>query len=161
MRIWVYEASSGSGVIVSGKGKIRAHLWGADERVLVSRARALAPGAPVEPAPGDLAGELTAYFVGAKIDLTRRPIDLSGLSPFYRAIYQAVRAIPRGESATYGEIASDAGFPGAARAVGSAMSRNPAPLFIPCHRIRAKNGPGGWTGPPGWKARLLVLETLK
>ena len=81
-------------------------------------------------------------------------------TPFLRKVYAVVRAIPRGRVLTYAEVARAAGSPGAARAVGQAMRRNPTLLFMPCHRVVAAGGLGGFsaTGGTGTKERLLALE---
>ncbi len=71
---------------------------------------------------------LAAWFAGRT---PRVPLDLSGVTSFSRRVYLAVRGIPRGRTRTYGEVACAAGRPGAARAVGRAMARNPVCLFIP------------------------------
>lgn len=86
------------------------------------------------------------------------PLALEG-SPLTKKIYEVVRRIPRGKTLSYGEVADAAGRPGAARAVGNAMSKNPICLFIPCHRVLAANGIGGWGGQGiEQKRRLLRLE---
>ncbi len=84
-------------------------------------------------------------------------------SPFRAAVYHTVRAIPRGETRTYGQVAAAVGKPLAARAVGQAMAHNPIPLVVPCHRVVAANGTlGGFNAPEGvaLKARLLAWERL-
>lgn len=89
------------------------------------------------------------------------PIDLdTRLSPFARAVLAACRAIPRGEVRTYGELAAQIGKPGAARAVGGALRRNPVPLLIPCHRVIRGDGAIGEfnMGGPAVKRRLLQRE---
>lgn len=88
------------------------------------------------------------------------PFDLSGLSPFTRAVLEQTLAIPRGEVRSYGWIAEAIGRPRAVRAVGSALRRNPVPLFVPCHRVvRGSGGLGLYSnGGPEWKARLLRIE---
>jgi len=89
------------------------------------------------------------------------PLDLGHLSPFYRQVYQAAREIPAGTTRSYGEIAAQLGRPGAARAVGQALKRNPLPLLVPCHRVLAANGQlGGFSGGRGLatKRRLLEIE---
>lgn len=88
-------------------------------------------------------------------------LDLSPLTPFCRRVYAAARAIPAGATLTYGELAARAGEPGAARAVGQAMARNPFPLIVPCHRVTAAGGrAGGFSarGGVGTKFRLLRIE---
>jgi methylated-DNA-[protein]-cysteine S-methyltransferase len=106
-------------------------------------------------------GLLTAYFEGQSVDLSDVPLDLSGITAFRLRIYQALRAVPRGRVVDYGELASAAGSPRAARAVGQAMAHNPLPLFVPCHRVVAASGRiGGFSAPGGaaTKRRLLELE---
>jgi methylated-DNA-[protein]-cysteine S-methyltransferase len=71
---------------------------------------------------------LKAWFQGGD---PRVPLDLSSATPFQRRVYEAVRRIPPGRTLTYGQVARAAGRPGAARAVGNAMARNPICLFIP------------------------------
>jgi len=77
---------------------------------------------------------------------------------FYGKVLQKVRAIPYGKTRTYGEIAAALGNPGAARAVGGANRSNPIPIIIPCHRVVAANGLGGYSGGPDIKAKLLEHE---
>ena len=99
---------------------------------------------------------LKDWFAGAE---PRVPMEVEG-TPFTRKIYEVVRRIPRGRVKTYGEVADAAGRPGAARAVGAAMANCPIGLFIPCHRVVAANGLGGFGGDEGLKLkkRLLALE---
>ena len=86
-------------------------------------------------------------------------VDLAGLPGFTRRVLGAARAIPAGTTITYGELARRAGSPRACRATGQAMARNPVPLVIPCHRVVAASGRGGYAGGPAMKARLLALES--
>ncbi|MDI6870216.1 MAG: methylated-DNA--[protein]-cysteine S-methyltransferase [Bacillota bacterium] len=86
-------------------------------------------------------------------------LDLEGFSPFARAVIDAARAILPGEVLTYAELASRAGRPGGARAIGQAMHGNRLPLFIPCHRVVASGGHlGGFGDGLAQKVRLLVHE---
>jgi len=78
--------------------------------------------------------------------------------PFHQQVYRAMGAIPTGETRTYGQLAAQAGRPAAARATGSACSRNPMPIAVPCHRVVSASGIGAFSGGPGWKAHLLALE---
>jgi methylated-DNA-[protein]-cysteine S-methyltransferase len=112
------------------------------------------PGAAVPDPAGaprrdrSVARRLDDYFAGGA-DLVDVPVDLddAGLSDLQRHVLLTVRAeIPYGETATYGEVAELVGRPGAARAVGTAMARCPVPLFVPCHRVVAANGLGGYGG---------------
>ncbi len=85
--------------------------------------------------------ELASYFAG-RLRRFRAPVDLSlAGTPFSRDVLRAVMEVPYGELRTYGDVASAAGRPGAARAAGSALARCPIELFVPCHRI-VPSGPG-------------------
>ncbi|HXX94340.1 MAG TPA: MGMT family protein, partial [Planctomycetota bacterium] len=77
-----------------------------------------------------------------------------------RRVFEVVRAIPAGQVRTYAWVARAAGRPGAARAVGTAMAQNPICLLIPCHRVVASTGLGGYSaaGGLGTKRRLLARE---
>jgi methylated-DNA-[protein]-cysteine S-methyltransferase len=98
---------------------------------------------------------------GEPSDLSAAPLDMSAVSEFYRQVYEAARRIGAGCTLTYGEIASEIGMPGAARAVGQALGRNPFPIIIPCHRVVAAGGKlGGFSahGGTATKMRLLAIE---
>lgn len=95
-----------------------------------------------------LDGDLTEFTV---------PLDLK-TTPFYARVLSEVRQIPYGKTRTYGEIAAALGKPGASRAVGGANASNPIPLFIPCHRVLASNGLGGYALGLPIKIKLLRLE---
>lgn len=80
-------------------------------------------------------------------------------TPFLAAVRSAAQAIPPGKTVTYAELAARAGHPGAARAVGQAMARNPFALLVPCHRVvPASGGQGGYRWGTGRKRRLLEWE---
>ena len=106
--------------------------------------------------------KLMAHLAGHRQDFTDLPVDLSGLTPFQRQVAVVLRATKPGQTISYGEVALLAGRPGAARAVGQAVKANPILILVPCHRVVAAKGPGGWSafGTPERKARLLELETL-
>jgi methylated-DNA-[protein]-cysteine S-methyltransferase len=105
----------------------------------------------------DLADEIVAYVEGIG-PLPDAELDLSGFTDFQRDVYSAVQGIPRGQTLTYGEVAILAGRPGAARAVGQAMARNRHLILVPCHRVVARGGLGGFgCGLPA-KKRLLKAE---
>jgi methylated-DNA-[protein]-cysteine S-methyltransferase len=98
---------------------------------------------------------------GKPADLTTIGLDLEGVSPFHRRVYEAARAIPPGATLSYGELAARLGMPGGARAVGQALGRNPFPIVVPCHRVLAAGGRiGGFTANGGiaTKLRLLSIE---
>lgn len=101
--------------------------------------------------------QVTAYLAGRRpsFDL---PLDLRGGGEFVEGVRAVVAAIPYGETMTYGGVAAAAGRPRAARAVGNVMNRNPVPLFIPCHRVVAVSGRGGFASGTELKGKLLDLE---
>jgi methylated-DNA-[protein]-cysteine S-methyltransferase len=103
---------------------------------------------------------LMSHLAGHRQDLSDIPLDLSGLTPFQLQVAGILRASRPGQTISYGEVALLAGRPGAARAVGQAVKANPILILVPCHRVVAANGPGGWSsfGSPERKARLLELE---
>jgi methylated-DNA-[protein]-cysteine S-methyltransferase len=87
-------------------------------------------------------------------------IDVSMLTSFQRSVFQSVFEIPKGRSHTYGEIADMIGCPSGARAVGLALSSNPFPLLIPCHRVVSSKGLGGYRFGSDLKRRLLTMEKV-
>jgi methylated-DNA-[protein]-cysteine S-methyltransferase len=105
----------------------------------------------------DLTVRLAAFFRGEADDFGDVELDLD--DGFYGECAQALRAVPRGEVVTYGELAALAGRPGAARAAGTFCARNRLAPFVPCHRVVAAGGIGSF-GPLGveYKRRLLALE---
>jgi methylated-DNA-[protein]-cysteine S-methyltransferase len=134
---------------------------GSRARVL-RRIEEVSPGATA--ARDDLlreaARQLALYAEGTRtrFDL---PLDLAGLSDFRRRVMQACMAIPFGEFRTYGDLAAAAGSPGAARAVGQVMHRNPLPIIVPCHRVVGAGGHlVGFSASGGLrlKRRLLIHE---
>jgi methylated-DNA-[protein]-cysteine S-methyltransferase len=101
--------------------------------------------------------ELHEYFAGARRVFTL-PLSPAG-TPFQRAVWTAMRAIPYGETRSYGELAAAIGKSGAARAIGQACNRNPIAIIQPCHRVLAAHGaPGGFRAGLAIKQQLLALE---
>jgi methylated-DNA-[protein]-cysteine S-methyltransferase len=121
------------------------------------------PGAPplwVQRAIADIVASLR----GEADDLADIPLDLDRLAAFPRRVYEVVRTIPAGETMSYGEVAAAAGSPGAARAVGQALGRNPFAIIVPCHRVLAAGGrTGGFTADGGvtTKLRMLAIEGVR
>jgi O-6-methylguanine DNA methyltransferase len=106
----------------------------------------------------DLASRLQSYARGDLITFDDVVLDLKG-TPFQLAVWQATRAIPRGQTRSYKQIAEAVGRPGASRAVGAAMAANPVTIIIPCHRVVASDGGlCGFGGGLPLKQRLLALE---
>jgi O-6-methylguanine DNA methyltransferase len=112
---------------------------------------------PVSDTGHVLAGRLAAYFDGAADDFA--DVALREDDGFYGACAAALRAVPRGETVTYGELAALAGRPGAARAAGTFCARCELAPFLPVHRVVAAGGIGSWGGlGVDYKRRLLTLE---
>jgi O-6-methylguanine DNA methyltransferase len=89
------------------------------------------------------------------------PVDLSSLTPFQQAVLRKTAEIPPGELRTYGWVAREIDKPGATRAVGSALNRNPVPVVIPCHRVGRSDGTvGNYAYGPEMKRDLLSAEGL-
>jgi methylated-DNA-[protein]-cysteine S-methyltransferase len=109
----------------------------------------------------DLRRRLQQFAAGLRVDFAAVEIKLPPLSDFQNRVVAAVRRVSYGETVTYGQLASKAGFPGAARAVGSVMAANRIPIIVPCHRVvAAGNKLGGFSSPRGvqMKQRLLDME---
>ena len=108
-----------------------------------------------EPTPllKEAARQLDAYFAGrlARFDL---PLSAAG-TPFEKAVWAAMCAIPYGETRTYGDLAHsvDSG----PRAIGRACGRNPIPIVVPCHRVLARGGLGGYSGGAGLPTKQFLL----
>jgi methylated-DNA-[protein]-cysteine S-methyltransferase len=106
-----------------------------------------------------LVGRLRSYFAGVAVDFDDVLLDFDDLTDFQRELAISLRAVPRGETVSYGELAALAGRPGAQRAAGSFCAGNRLSIFVPCHRVVAADGPGSY-GELGvqYKLRLLALE---
>jgi methylated-DNA-[protein]-cysteine S-methyltransferase len=130
---------------------------------LAAAVAAHSPAEGAEPPPwvADVMARLSSYLEGKAEDLSAIPLDMSAVPPFFCRVYEALRAVPRGQVRTYAELAAAAGSPAATRAVGQAMAKNRWPVVVPCHRVVGSAGkPGGFSAPGGLdtKARLLALE---
>lgn len=109
-----------------------------------------------------LAERLCRYAEGTPDDFRDVKVDFSNCTSFQATVLACCREIPYGRTATYAGLAAKAGFPGAARAAGNAMSQNRVALIIPCHRVIAAGGRlGGYSATSGvrLKQRLLDLES--
>ena len=112
------------------------------------------------PAPVQAAIEgVQALLAGtSRSDLQEIALDMSGLTPFQREVYALARAIPPGETRTYGDVAAELGDKSLARAVGQALGLNPFAPVVPCHRVLAAGGkPGGFSAHGGAAAKLRML----
>ena len=108
----------------------------------------------------DITRRLQAYFSGQEVALDDE-LDLSRATPFQRLVWETTRLIPYGETRSYQWVAAQIQKPGAARAVGQALGRNPFAIIVPCHRVIASNGGlAGFGGGIEMKRALLNMETL-
>lgn len=104
---------------------------------------------------------LADYFKGKSVDFSSLKFDLQSKTDFEKKVLRRLLSVGRGKTVSYGELARTSGFPGAARAAGSVMRKNPLPVLIPCHRVfAAGNKIGGYAKGLGWKRRLLELEGI-
>jgi methylated-DNA-[protein]-cysteine S-methyltransferase len=136
-------------------------------RELATRARLLArfpdarAGAPPTPVARAIA-EIGALLAGRPSNLAGIELDMRDTPPFHRRVYEAARAIPPGSTRSYGELATELGQPGSARAVGQALGRNPFAIIVPCHRVLAASGKlGGFSANGGITTKLRLLECEK
>jgi methylated-DNA-[protein]-cysteine S-methyltransferase len=109
----------------------------------------------------ELRRRLEQYTLGARVEFNDVKLALPRLSEFQQRVINTTRRIRYGKTLSYGELAKKAGYPRAARGVGTVMSSNRFPIVIPCHRVVAAGGKtGGYSAPQGisLKLRLLALE---
>ena len=96
---------------------------------------------------------------GEASDLSQIVLDMAGVPPFHQKVYALSRTIASGSTLSYGEIATRIGSPGAARAVGQALGKNPFAIVVPCHRVLAAGGkPGGFSASGGVDTKLRMLR---
>ncbi len=149
------------GIAWSARGLTALTLPQATEAQALARLPAGSESPPAPPAGLDLAAlddRLGRYFQGEPVRFDE-PLDPAIGTDFQRRVWAAVRSIPWGETRTYGDIARQVGSPGAARAVGQAMARNPWPIVVPCHRVIGYGGRlTGFGGRLDLKRRMLALE---
>ncbi|MDQ7798491.1 MAG: methylated-DNA--[protein]-cysteine S-methyltransferase [Candidatus Edwardsbacteria bacterium] len=106
----------------------------------------------------DIYVDLAGYFSGIQTDFSY-PLDLRGITPFEREVWNKVRQIPYGQVRSYKWLADQIHHPKAFKAVGRALGLNPLPVIIPCHRVIMQDlSSGGFSAGVGWKERLLRLE---
>lgn len=157
---WVEAPFGPVFVAKTRKGVCRVSFRRSEDELLSDlERRALLP----EMAPKELERErreLDEYFQGKRrrFDL---PIDIRWGTEFQRSVLEAARRIPFGKSWCYSDVARGVGRPGAQRAVGSALGKNPVPIVIPCHRVVASGGGiGGYTGGLDIKRTLMRIEGI-
>ena len=146
---WIYAGPVGRYVVAGLDGNVV-------RTVEMTRKK---PAFPARRTP--FARALAGYFATGKEDFSGFRPDYAGMTPFRKRVMEELRKVPAGKTVTYGRLAAIAGRPGAARAVGNVMATNPVPLLVPCHRVVATDGLGGFGGGLGLKRALLKLESAQ
>ena len=164
-RIFTFSTKLGWFAISHDGGKIRRIKIGFDSELLVIKAmKSVCDDGHLVTRLNDDEREIQqvfkGYAAGGDADFKRLKLDQGKQPEFTRKVIEHCRRVPYGQTLTYGQLAAKAGSPKAARAVGSCMKQNRFPIVIPCHRIVAGGGIGGYNGPNGCqlKRRLLELE---
>ncbi|MEX2128855.1 MAG: methylated-DNA--[protein]-cysteine S-methyltransferase [Xanthobacteraceae bacterium] len=149
------------GIAWSGRGIVCVQLPEASESKTRARMQRRFPDTQELEPPADVKraiGEIAALLGGERRDLSAIVLDMDGVAPFERRVYEAARTISAGAIMTYGEIAKRLGDPGAARAVGQALGRNPFAIVVPCHRVLgAGDKAGGFSANGGTRTKLRML----
>jgi methylated-DNA-[protein]-cysteine S-methyltransferase len=161
----LFETAIGAcGIVWSARGVAGVQLPEQDTAATRARVERRFPNASETSPPPEIQKAIdgiVALLSGEPRDLIDIVIDDAAISDFNRKVYAIARAIPPGQTMTYGEIAERLGDKALARAVGQAMGENPTPIVMPCHRVLAANGKtGGFSAPGGvvTKLRLLTIE---
>ncbi len=148
------------GLFGTERGLLAIALPNEPREAAAARVRRLLGGATIvedEAAHAGALAQLSGYFAGTRqaFDVPLAPVG----TPFQRAVWDAVAAIPYGETRTYLAIARQIGRPAATRAVGAANGANPLPPIVPCHRVIGADGKlHGYGGGLAIKEALLALE---
>lgn len=161
----VFKTELGWTALRGSAKRLQAIAFGHDSRQAALGAVAAPRGVKVRSATWitRLAARLQAFLDGAHDEFEDVAVDFGPRTDFQTRVFERCRMIPYGETLSYGELARDAGYPGAARAAGSVMASNPMPLVVPCHRVVAANGLGGYSARQGLRVKrfLLALETAR
>jgi methylated-DNA-[protein]-cysteine S-methyltransferase len=150
-----FDTEQGKGAVV-GTDQGISHVYLPGSAVVASlETSSMSPSKSTE----QTAEMLQRYFKGQPQCFDSIVVDLSTVTAFRARILELIRAIPRGETKSYGEVAVMAGVSRAARAIGGAMAANPVPIIIPCHRVVAADGRlTGFSAPGGLTTKKKLLE---
>jgi methylated-DNA-[protein]-cysteine S-methyltransferase len=154
------------GIVWSDAGVVAVYLPEADGARMRARLSRRWPKACETPPPPSIQAAIDAMLAltsgaaadRAGADLASIALDIEDVPAFDRKVHEVARAIAPGKTLTYGEIAARIGEPGAAREVGQALGRNRIPIIVPCHRVVAAGGTGGFSAPGGVDTKLRLLE---
>ena len=138
-------------LVLESDGDVLIGIW------LPSQARTTrGAGHDAPPVLKDTATQLEEYFAGERTGF-EVPMELDGTA-FQKEVWRELTRIPYGETISYGELARRVGRPKGPRAVGQANGKNPIPIIVPCHRVLASTGIGGYGGGLPMKRTLLAVE---
>jgi methylated-DNA-[protein]-cysteine S-methyltransferase len=138
-------------LVLESDGDVLIGIWLPSESL---RARSTGHDAP--PVLKETVTQLEEYFAGERTEFDV-PMELDGTA-FQKEVWAELSRIPYGETISYGELARRVGRPRGPRAVGQANGKNPVPIIVPCHRVLAGNGIGGYGGGLPMKRALLAVE---
>jgi methylated-DNA-[protein]-cysteine S-methyltransferase len=165
MNFTLFETAIGRcGMVWSARGIAGVQLPERSEAATRNRLLRRFPGARDGEPPAEVRrviDDIVALLGGEKRDLSYVTIDIAAAPQFHCRVYEVARRIPAGATLSYGEVAERLGDRNLARDVAEALSQNPCPIIVPCHRILAAGGkPGGFSAPGGvaTKLRLLTIE---
>lgn len=148
-------------MILAATDKGLAGLWFEGQRHLPAELSGQAGSWPrndAHPLLQETSRQLGEYFAGRRSHF-ELPLDLAYGTAFQQSVWQALLAIPQGDTASYGEVSQRIGKPAAVRAVGAAVGRNPISVIVPCHRVMGSKGSlTGYAGGLERKTALLKLE---
>ncbi|MBV9162466.1 MAG: methylated-DNA--[protein]-cysteine S-methyltransferase [Pseudonocardiales bacterium] len=162
----LFETAIGHcGIVWCGPAIVCVQLPEANERATRARITRLYPEKKeIIPPPAFVQtaiNDIVSLVAGRSSDLSTIALDMDGVPPFHRKVYELARSIPPGQTLTYTQVADKLGAHGSAKAVGQALSRNPFAIVVPCHRVVAAGAkPGGFSAHGGvaTKLRLLAIE---
>ncbi len=137
-------------LVLESDGDVLIGIW------LPTTGRQATSAGHAPPVLKETATQLEEYFAGERTEFDV-PMELDG-TEFQRQVWAELSRIPYAETISYGELARRVGRPKGPRAVGQANGRNPIPIIVPCHRVLASNGIGGYGGGLPMKRALLAVE---
>lgn len=157
--IVVETAMGWAGVALTDRGIRHATLFHRTREAVQRELGACGASERADARKSEISGLLRGYAGGGGTSLDEYPVDLPPCTELQRAIWLALRDIPRGETRSYGWLARRVGRGAAPRAIGAAVGANPVPLWLPCHRVIGSDGSlTGFGGGLAMKQALLELE---
>jgi methylated-DNA-[protein]-cysteine S-methyltransferase len=165
MNFALFETAIGCcGIVWNERGIAGVQLPERSEAATRSRLLRRFPGARDGAPPGEIRraiDDIVALLGGERRDLSHVAIDIGAVPEFHRRVYEVARRIPPGATLSYGELAERLGDRNLARDVAEALSKNPCPIIVPCHRILAAGGKSGGFSAAGGVATKLRLLTIE